>query len=121
MKYLKQMTIIMLISFIGEVMHSLLPLPVPASIYGMVLLFLLLEFKVIKLVWVEDVAGFFMAIMPILFVDANVKLMTVVGGIKNQLVGILVISAVSTVVVTAVTGLVAQMVMKKRQKDEENE
>lgn len=113
MKYLKQMTIIMLISFIGEVLHSLLPFPVPASIYGMVLLFLLLELKVIKLAWVEDVAGFFMAIMPILFVDANVKLMTIVGGIKDQLLGILIISAVSTVVVTAVTGLVAQMVMSK--------
>lgn len=113
MKYLRQMTIIMLISFIGEVLHSLLPFPVPASIYGMVLLFLLLELKVIKLVWVEDVAGFFMAIMPILFVDANVKLMTIVGGIKDQLLGILIISAVSTVVVTAVTGLVAQMVMSK--------
>ena len=113
MKYLKQMTIIMLISFIGEMLHGLLPFPVPASIYGMVLLFLLLELKVIKLVWVEDVAGFFMAIMPILFVDANVKLMTIVGGIRDQLLGILIISAVSTVVVTAVTGLVAQMVMSK--------
>lgn len=112
MKYLKQMAIIMAVSFIGELCHSLIPLPVPTSIYGMVLLFLLLEFKIVKLVHVEDVARFFMSIMPILFVDPNVKLMTVVGGIKGQLAAILVMSAASTVVVMAVTGLVAQAVIR---------
>jgi holin-like protein len=116
MKYLKQMTIIMLVSCAGEILHSLLPLPVPASIYGMILLFLLLEGKAVKLEQVDETAQFFMAIMPILFVDANVKLMTVVGGIRNQLIGILVISALSTVVVTAVTGLVSQKVITLRSK-----
>ena len=40
MRYVKQFGIILLISFLGEVLHALLPLPVPASIYGIVLLFL---------------------------------------------------------------------------------
>ncbi|RAZ95809.1 CidA/LrgA family protein, partial [Klebsiella oxytoca] len=47
MKYLKQFLIILVISFIGEVLKALLPLPVPASIYGMVILFVCLVTGVI--------------------------------------------------------------------------
>lgn len=118
MKYLKQMTIIMAVSLIAEICHSLIPLPVPTSIYGMVLMFLLLEFKLVKLSQVEDVAQFFMAIMPILFVDPNVKLMTVVGGMKSKLAAILIVSAVSTAVVMALTGLVAQAIIRGQKKRE---
>ena len=49
MKYLKQFLIILAISLLGEVLKELLPLPIPASIYGMVFLFILLLTGVIKL------------------------------------------------------------------------
>ena len=39
MKYIRQFGIILLITFIGEIMHELIPIPVPAGIYGIVLLF----------------------------------------------------------------------------------
>ena len=46
MKYVKQFGIILLISFAGEALNYLLPLPVPASIYGLVLMFLCLQLRV---------------------------------------------------------------------------
>lgn len=52
MKYLKQFLIILLISLIGEILKYILPLPIPASIYGMVILFICLLTGFIKL---EDV------------------------------------------------------------------
>lgn len=121
MKYLKQLAIIMVVSFIGELLHGLISLPVPASIYGIVLMFILLECKLVKLHDVEDTAQFFMAIMPILFVDSNVKLMTVIPGIKGQLVGILVIAAFSTVIVTAVTGQMAQLMIRMNHKQSQKQ
>ena len=42
MKYLKQFLIILSISLVGELLKYLLPLPIPASIYGMVILFVAL-------------------------------------------------------------------------------
>ena len=42
MKYLRQFGLILLFSFLGEALRALIPLPVPASIYGMALLFLAL-------------------------------------------------------------------------------
>ena len=42
MKYFRQFFIILAISFVGEILHMVLPLPVPASIYGLVLMLLAL-------------------------------------------------------------------------------
>ena len=49
MKYLKQFGIILLISFIGEILNNAVPLPIPASIYGIIILFAALELKIVKL------------------------------------------------------------------------
>ena len=49
MKYIKQLSIILLISFLGELIHYLLPLPIPASIYGLILLFVALLTGIVPL------------------------------------------------------------------------
>ena len=49
MKYLKQFLIILAISFIGEILKYIVPLPIPASIYGMVIMFICLQTKILKL------------------------------------------------------------------------
>ena len=49
MKYIRQFAIIVTISFLGEVLKSLLPLPVPASIYGLGLMLAALCTGIIKL------------------------------------------------------------------------
>lgn len=64
MKYIKQFFIILLISFLGEALHALLPLPIPASIYGIVLLFAALSLKIIPVSAVKDVSTFLLEIMP---------------------------------------------------------
>ena len=76
MKYIHQFLIIMSISFIGELL-SLLPLPVPASVYGLLILLTCLFTGVIKLKDVEDVADWLILIMPVLFVPSAVSLMNV--------------------------------------------
>lgn len=74
MKHLKQFLIILLFSFLGEGLKALLPLPVPASIYGLVLLFAALELGIIKLSAVEDAGKFLIEIMPVMFIPAGAGL-----------------------------------------------
>ena len=74
MRYVKQFGIILLISFLGEVLHALLPLPVPASIYGIVLLFLCLQTGLLKVSAIRETSRFLIAIMPMLFLPAAVGL-----------------------------------------------
>ena len=67
MKFLRQFMIILAISFIGEVLKYIVPLPIPASIYGLVILFIALETGIIKLSAVKDTAKFLIEIMPLIY------------------------------------------------------
>ncbi|MCM1159636.1 MAG: CidA/LrgA family protein [Roseburia sp.] len=119
MKPIKQFMIIISISFLGELLHSMLPLPVPASIYGLLLLFLLLMTGFLKLEQIEEVAEFFLAIMPLLFLSPSVSLITVMDQVMGAFVPIVGTIVLSTIVTTVITGLVTQWVMKlssKRQR-----
>lgn len=119
MKYIKQFAIIGAMTFLGECLHILLPLPIPTSIYGMLLLFLGLLTGVIKLSQIEETADFLLNIMPIFFVAPTVSLMTSLPNVKDSILGIFIICLVSTVVVMGVTGVVSQGIIRSRKKKEE--
>lgn len=116
MKYMKQMGLIVAISFVAELLYYFLPLPIPASVYGMVILFTLLCLKIVKLPQVEDVANWMLSIMPIFFIAPSVGLINSFDSIKGQVIPLLLICFVSTVVVTVVTGLIAQAVVRMQKR-----
>lgn len=111
MKYVKQLMIILVISFIGEVLKYFLPFPVPASIYGLILLFLCLETGLIKLGAVEETAKYLVEIMPLMFIPAGVGLIEAWGALQPILLKVSVITVVSTIVVMAVSGRITQFVI----------
>lgn len=113
MKFMRQLAIIMSISLIAEVMEYLIPLPVAASIYGLILMLIGLITKIIPLHKVEGAADFLVEIMPILFVPPTVGIMASVEALKQMLVPLCVISVVSTVLVMVVTGRVSQRMIRK--------
>ena len=112
MKYLKQFGIILAISFVSELMNMFIPLPVPASIYGIVILFLLLISKILPVESVREAGYFLIEIMPVMFIPAGVGLIEEWTGIKMYLLEYVVITVVSTVAVMAVSGLVTQAVTR---------
>ena len=83
MKFLQQAVIIAAITFAAEIIKYLVPLPVPASIYGLVLLFALLKSGVLKLGQIEDVGGLLLELMPLLLVPASVSFLTVLDTIQG--------------------------------------
>ena len=113
MKYIKQILIILAISFVGEVLHALIPAPVPAGIYGIVILFLLLQTGLLKLRSVEDVGKFLLDFMPVMFVPAAVGVLDSWGLVASSWLAYLAVLVVTTVVVMAVSGLVTQVILRK--------
>lgn len=118
MKYINQFLIILLISFLGEILKCLFPLPIPASIYGMIILFLGLMTKVIKLESVKETGKFLIEIMPIMFIPAGVGLMTTWGGLQPILLPVSIITAVTIITVMVATGWVSQIIIRKSGKRE---
>lgn len=113
MKYLRQFMIILLVSFVGELLKYVIPLPVPASIYGLVILFILLETGILKLYAVKETSIFLIEIMPLMFIPAGVGLMESWGDLNSMLVEVVVIILVSTVLVMGVSGKVTELVLKR--------
>ena len=113
MKYVRQFLIILVVSFAGELLNFLLPLPVPASIYGLVIMILCLMTGLIPLDAVSETGRFMVEIMPLMFVPAAVGFLESWGVLKPVWLPVLVITVISTVVVTVVSGGVTQLVIQK--------
>ena len=113
MKYIKQCLIILVFSLIGEVLKYFLPLPIPASIYGIVLLFIGLMTGVIKLETVKETGTFLIEIMPLMFIPAGVGLMTSWGTLKTIIVPVSIITVITIMTVMLVTGRVSQAIIRK--------
>ncbi len=123
MKYLKQFGIIMLITFAGEMLRAVIPLPIPASIYGLVIMLVALMTKVVKLEDVKGAGDFLVEIMPIMFVPAAVGLIDSWGMLKDILMPVLVITFATTIITMAVTGRITQCIIRieKKRKGNKNE
>ena len=119
MKYIIQFEIILAISLIGELMTRLIPLPIPASLYGMAILFTALCTGLIKLSAVKETGYFLVQIMPMMFIPATVGLLESWDKMKSFLTAIIVIALVSTVLVIFASGHATQLIInlkKKRKK-----
>lgn len=118
MKYVKQVLIILAFTGLGEVLAAIIPFPIPAAIYGIVLLLIALGTGVIKTEQLKDASGFLISIMPVLYVPVCVRILEYWGIISSNLVAILTITIVSTFLVFAVSGLVTQALLKKKEEPE---
>lgn len=112
MKYVKQFSIILGISFLAELLEILIPLPIAASVYGLVIMLVGLITKLIPLEKVETAADFLVDAMSIMFVPATVGIMASVNALKEMLLPICVITVVSTVLIMIVTGRVSQHIIR---------
>ncbi len=116
MKYVRQFVIILAVSFLGEALKIMLPLPVPASIYGLVLMFLALETGILKLEQVRETAKYLIEIMPLMFIPAGVGLLEAWGDLKPIWIQVILIMMISTIVVMGISGRVTQMVIRLERK-----
>ena len=122
MKIIGQLFIILLISFAGELLNTLLPLPIPASIYGIILLFCLLEFKILPLKAVKETGDFLVSIIQLMFIPAAVGLLEAWDVIRPNWPAYILITLISTFVVLFISGRVTQAVIRhSRVKEESHE
>ena len=102
----------------GEIMKYFIPLPIPGSIYGLILMFVLLLLRVIKVEHVKETGEFLIEIMPLMFIPAGVGLITSWEQLQSFMVPLLVITVVSTFVVMIVTGKVTDFLISRIGKGE---
>ena len=114
MKYLKQFLLIILFSFLGELCRYLIPYPIPASIYGMVLLFGALTFKIVKIENIREGGYFLTSCLPILFIAPAVNLMDCWEQVRANWLAVSLIVVASTFVTFGVSGMVTQWIINRK-------
>ena len=114
MRYILQFGRILGFCFVGELCAWLLPLPVPASIYGLVLLLLALKIGLVKLEQVRETGVFLTKIFPILFVPIVAGVMDLWEEIRAMLLPILLAGIPATALVMGVTGVVTQKLARRK-------
>lgn len=112
MKYVKQFGIILLVSCVGEILRIILPFPIPASVYGMLLLFVALLSGVLPLKKVKETGLYLVEIMPVLFVSAGVGLVESWDVLQPVLLPVMIVILLTTVLVMVVAGQVTQWVIR---------
>lgn len=120
MKYLRQICLIILFSFLGELCRWLIPFPIPASIYGMALLFAALALKLIRVEQVRDGGGFLVSCLPVLFVAPVVGLMEYWSLVKDSIIPLIVIVVLTTLLTFGIAGLVTQWLLRGKKGDEDH-
>lgn len=118
-KIIKQLFWIFLFSFIGEVLSALIGsfIAIPGSVIGMVLLFLALHFKWVKMEQVDEIGTWLTDNMGIFFVPAGVGLISNFDVLADTWWQLLIIMAVTTVLMMAFVGKIVQAVKRRAGKD----
>ena len=117
MKYLTQFLIIMVFTLLGEVLQRIVPLPIPASVCGIALLFTALCLKLLRVEQVKETGTFLSSILPLLFVSPAVGIVEDWGLIRDDLLAILLLLIGTTVLTFGVSGRVTQAFIKKEEKE----
>lgn len=119
MKIFNQLALILGVWAIGEYISSFIQniVVIPGSIIGMVLLFILLQFKVIKLERVNEISDFFLDNMAIFFIPAGVSLINSLNLIIDNIFVLIVSIVISTAMVMYITGIVVEKMIQKKIKE----
>ncbi len=117
MRYVKQLLIILTISLLGEALHRLIPLLIPASIYGLVIMLLALKFKLLRLDQLQDTAEFLIGVMVFMFIPPSVGLIEYWGELKSILLPALLITVITSLLVIGVAGRATQYLIHRGKKE----
>ncbi len=121
MNGLSSMAILLGVSFAGELLSRALPLPVPGSIYGLVILLALLLSGALKVEKVRPAGNLLIEWMPLMFVAPSVGLMTVFDQCRSDVPALIAVCAVSTLIVMAATGWTAQALLRRSGREDRHE
>ncbi|REH98266.1 antiholin-like protein LrgA [Staphylococcus felis] len=117
--FLHQVLVMALILFVSKIIESFMPIPMPASVIGLVLLFILLCTGIVKLGQVESVGTALTNNIGFLFVPAGVSVVNSLGVLSQSPFLIIALIIVSTLLLLVCTGFASQIILKVTSKPAE--
>lgn len=113
-QYLRSFILIYICLYAGIAISSLLPITIPGSIIGMLILFVLLSLQILPAKWVKPSCHLLIRHMALLFVPIGVGVMQYVDVIKQQFGPVVVSCFISTLVVLVIVSWSSHLVHGER-------
>ncbi|WP_026263239.1 CidA/LrgA family holin-like protein [Paenibacillus sanguinis] len=110
-----QVSILFFVSIAMNAIVELLHIPIPGSILGIAVLFILLKTKVVKLSWIEQGANWLLAELLLFFIPSAVGVMQYIPLLESEGLRILVVVVSSTIIVMVSSGLIASRIAKRKE------
>lgn len=114
MKIFREIIVIFGLYYIGDFISKHLPIPLPGSLIGMIVLFILLYFQIIKLKHIQSVSNFLLSHLPFFFIPAGVALLNSFVKIKEIWIAMLVTCAITTFLTMGCSGWSIQKLMERK-------
>lgn len=112
MKILCQVGIIFAVCWLSQIIEAVLPIDFPATVIGMILLFLLLLAKVLKVEHIREKSDFLLSNMAFFFIPAGVSLISYFDVLKSSIVQIFIICVLTTIITFGATALAVRFTLK---------
>ena len=112
-KLILQLALFMLITFIGTEVQKLLHIPLAGSIVGLMLFFLLLQFKIVPESWINVGADFLLKTMVFFFIPSVVGIMDVASNITMNYILFFIVIIIGTCLVALSSGYIAEKMLEK--------
>lgn len=114
MNYLKEFVILCVCLFLGAITRSIIDFPIPEAVYGMIYLFIALNFKILKTEDIKSTSDGILKNLAFLFVPAGVGIMANLDLIKGKILAIIILVIIGTIVSMALTGLIVQFLQRRK-------
>lgn len=118
MRYAKQFLVILGLTLVGELLNAMVPLKIPASIWGLVLLLTMLTMKIIRVEQVEETSHFLIEILPILFIPPTLGIAAEWGKVQGLLPEIFLVVIATTTLTMVVSGKLTELILTRRNEDD---
>ncbi|WP_044481169.1 CidA/LrgA family protein [Paenibacillus antibioticophila] len=115
-KIVLQVMVLILFTLAMNALAQWLHLPIPGTILGIIVLFLLLKLKIVKLDWIEAGASWLLAELLLFFIPAAVGIMEYIPMLQNNGIQILIVVLSSTVIVMVSSGLIATRISRRKER-----
>ena len=115
MNFLEQFAILCATLFVGSILKAIIPLAIPETIYGMLLLFLLFVFKIIKTADVRRASDTILENMSFLFVPIGVGIIENYADFRENFIAIFFITLISSIIAMVITMNSVKFIQKRRQ------
>lgn len=121
MRLLLQLALILSVCFIGDFFHRVCGFPLPSNITAMLILFLLLCTKIVKVDQIAEMSHFFLKRLPFFFLPPSIGILAIYGILKGNILVLILLCIVATIFTMAVTGKVTEFLVERFEKRKRHE